>query len=153
MALRRVGEIQGGLNTFLQSEPIFLQVIDLLNGLGDPHLDNPRRREELAAVQLRLAGFCRVNGRTEEAARYLTAAHELYQGLSFQYPGRIEYEVERAKCLLGSGRVSYRTKRYADAEQLFFLALEILESSALRPQVARINFMSRGRESRPRQSL
>ncbi len=132
VALRRVGDIQDALTNHEQTERIYLQVIDLLNHLADRRFDNPRRREELAAVQCKLARHYRIDGRIEEAARHYTQALEIYRALAIQYPDRIEYQSDQAGCLVGLGSARLDAGRTDVAERLYILARQIYEPLAMR---------------------
>ncbi len=86
VALRRVGDIEDALSNHEQTERIYRQVIDLLDELADPPLNDPRRREELATMHFKLAWLYVIDGRTAEAARHYTEALEIYQALATAVP-------------------------------------------------------------------
>jgi serine/threonine protein kinase/tetratricopeptide (TPR) repeat protein len=133
VALRRVGDIQDALSNQEETERIYLQAIKILDDSGARPVDNPRRREELAAVQLQLAWHYRIDGRNEEAGRLYTQALAIYQALAIQYRDRIDYQSGQARCLSGLGGAAQHTGRSSEAEDLFLRARQIYESVAMRP--------------------
>ncbi len=135
VAMRRVGEIQDALNNDEETERIYLQVINLLNDIVDRPLDNPRRREELATVQLTLARLYHIDGRNPDAADRFTQALQIYQSLAVSHPEIIEYQVGQARSLSGLGGTRWKTGRLDEAERLYARTRQIYESLAMRPEV------------------
>ena len=109
VALRRVGDIEDALSNHEQTERIYLQVIEFLDGLADASLNDPRRCEELAAMHFKLAWLRKVDGRTAEAVGDYTKALEIYQALAIRHPDRIEIPRRESSVLerLGSGSSGY----------------------------------------------
>jgi serine/threonine protein kinase len=134
VALRRVGEIADALNTHEQIERIYLQVIELLGDIPDGPFDGPRRREESAAVHVKLARHYRVDGQITQAERHYTLALEIYRALALQHPDRIEYQGEQGRCLMGLGGTYFDSGRSDEAERLTIRARQIYESLMLRPE-------------------
>ena len=133
-ALRRVGDIQGTLNMRQQTEPIRLQVIDRLNGLADRHLDNPRRREELAGVQCQLARFYRVDGRTTEAARHYNQALEKDRAWRSSIPIESTTRSGRRDVCWVWGRHGGTRAIWTKPSDFMSCAGQILEPLAMRPE-------------------
>jgi eukaryotic-like serine/threonine-protein kinase len=134
VALRRVGDIDEELSNHEETERTYLQAIEILNDLVDRPHDNPRRREELSAVQLKLARLYHIDGRNPEAADRFTQALEIYQALAIQHPDRFEYQVGQARCLLGLGSTRWATGRSNEAERFYLRARQIFEPLAKRPE-------------------
>ncbi len=128
IALRRVGDIEDALSNHEQTERIYVQVIELLSGFADPSPNDPRRREELAAMHFKLAWLCNVDGQKSEAARQYASALEMYQALAARHPHRIEYRCKQARCWNGLGAASRGAGKLDEAEGLYRRALLIYES-------------------------
>ncbi len=124
----RLGEIQGVLGLFAESEVAFRQALDVWEALAAEFPNEPRYQLELANICHLLTKtiyFPQVRLKDGEAAEL--KGQVISQRLVDQYPEVAEYRYQLARNLNGLGLILLRLGRRPEGESHFCRAIEIAE--------------------------